>query len=81
MDETRDRVPEPRFTGEPAGSLPAPGQPERSLPDVADRGEATPGGGRVDAGAAVTGEAPGSEGQAPPGGLPDDDATLEGDRA
>jgi hypothetical protein len=81
MAESRDTTPEPRFAGEPRGTLPAPGQPEASLPDPTDGDEPAPAGGRVDAGAAVTGAVAGSSGEAPPGGLPDDDATIEGDRA
>jgi hypothetical protein len=81
MTDSQDTTPEPRFEGEPRGTLPAPGQPEGSLPDPTGTGEATPAGGRVDAAGAVTGEIAGSSGEAPPGGFPDDDATLDGDRA
>jgi hypothetical protein len=80
MIESQDTTPEPRFEGEPQGTLPAPGQPEASLPDPTGPSEATPAGGRVDAAGAVTGQIAGSGGESPPGGLPDDDATLEGDR-
>ena len=80
MTESQDTTPEPRFEGEPEGTLPAAGQPEPSLPDPTGARESSAAGGRVDAAGAVTGELAGSSGESPPGGLPDDDSTLEGDR-
>jgi hypothetical protein len=80
MTGSQDTTPAPRFTDASKDTPPATGHPTGSLPDPTNAGEATPSGGRVDAGAAVTGDVAGSRGEAPPGGYPDDDSSLSGDR-
>ena len=68
MPHVRERQP---FPEDPAGDEPASGAAELQK----DKPR-TPG--RVNADEAVTGTSDGSSGEAPPGGIPGDDGSLEG---
>lgn len=63
---------------QPRGTLPAPGTPEPTLSDLVVDSDVPLATDRVDAGAAVTGAGAGTHGEAPPGGIPGDDGSLEG---
>jgi len=78
MDDMRDRGMDDGATPAGAGGEVTAGAdaPRSGLAEIESDPPRTPG--RVDAGEAVTGTRGGSSGEAPPGGIPGDDSSLEG---
>lgn len=76
MPHVRERQPEPDEPGAPVPGGSTSEDPAAGLADLVGDAPRTPG--RVDAGEAVTGTRAGSSGEAPPGGIPGDDGSLDG---
>jgi hypothetical protein len=76
MPHVRERQPNPDEPTSPEPGRDWTDQPTTGLADLEGGTPRTPG--RVDAGEATTGTRAGSSGEAPAGGIPGDDSSLEG---
>ena len=76
MPHVRERQPYPEEPTSPEPGGPASDEPRTGLSDLETDQPRKPG--RVDAGEAATGNRADSSGEAPPGGIPGDDSSLEG---